>query len=373
MNALSLFAVADVTLLERLTGWVEFGVSAVVILAMLIVAHEFGHFISARLVGVRVERFSVGFGRKIYGRKYGDTEYMVSLVPLGGYVKFYGDDPDSDEVDNEEDSFLNQPVWKRLIIVAAGPFFNIALAILIVALAAMYGMPSGSRVIDEVTEKSPAQTAGFIPGDRIESINGEAIETWTQIQETVRDAPGEKLTVGILRETTGERMEVVVIPEEKTVKTIDGKDMVIGLIGVAPRQITVSYPPHEAIIKGFEWTWRITSLTIWSISKLITREIPADQIAGPVGIMHMAGQAAESGFVNLLMFIGLISVNLGILNLLPIPVLDGGHLLFFTIEAALGKPLKLRHQEIAQQIGIFMLISLMALAFYNDIVRLVSG
>jgi len=127
------------------------------------------------------------------------------------------------------------------------------------------------------------------------------------------------------------------------------------------------------LLKGAQWIWDITALTFWAISKLITRDIPADQIAGPIGIMQMAGQAAQSGFENLLLFIALISVNLGILNLLPIPILDGGHILFFSIEAGLGKPLKLRHQEIAQQVGLFMLVSLMALAFYNDIIRLVSG
>jgi len=369
MSTISFISFFDAVTFEHLYGWVQFGLSAVVILGLLIVVHEYGHFISARLVGVRVEKFSIGFGPKLVSKKAGDTEYLISAIPLGGFVKFYGDA--AEEVDNEEDAFLNQPVWKRLIIVSAGPIFNIVLAVALVTAAALYGLPEGSRIIDQVIDDTPAQSSGLLEGDRIDAIGGVRIETWRQVQDTIRKSPGDKLDFDIARGS--ERLTIQITPAEYTAKGIDGKDMTIGRIGVIPRQVVKSYPLHQAAFKGVEWTWGVVKLTVWAISKLVTREIPADQIAGPVGIMQMAGQAAKTGLANLALFIAMISVNLGILNLLPIPVLDGGHLLFFSIEAVAGKPIKLKHQEIAQQIGVFMLISLMALAFYNDFTRIFSG
>jgi regulator of sigma E protease len=354
----------------KLYGMVSFGVSAVAVLAGLIVAHELGHFLAARMVNIRVEKFSIGFGPKIASVKRGDTEYMLSWVPLGGYVKFYGDDPEA-AVD-DKDSFLSQPVWKRLMVVAAGPVFNVILAIAIITLAAMVGLPESSMTIGEIQADSPALTAGFKPGDKIETINGAPAKNWRELVETIQKSPGISLSLGITRET-GEKLAMAVTPRSREAQTLEGKKVTVGQIGVTPRQVVTQYSPPMAFVKGVEWTWNITVMTAWSISKLITRDIPADQIAGPIGIMKMAGDVAETGFVSLLMFIALISVNLGILNLLPIPVLDGGHILFFSIEGAFGRPVKLRHQEIAQQIGIFLLLSLMALAFYNDIMRLVAG
>jgi len=370
MNTFTLLSVFDGLTIDRLYGWLSFGASAIVVLAALIVVHEFGHFITARLVGVRVEKFSIGFGPKIAGWKKGDTDYMVSWVPLGGYVKFYGDDPDV-EVDDERESFLNQPVWKRLAIVAAGPISNLILAVFIIALAAVIGLPTGSRVIDKVNEDSPAMAAGIKPGDTIEAIGGVVMKTWDDVRETIYKSPGKALKIELLRES-GEKVVVDITPAEHKEKTLDGKEIVIGLIGVIPRQIIKTYPPHVALLKGAEWTWSMTALTLWSVEKMISREIPADQIAGPIGIMKIAGQEASMGFVRLLRFIAIISVNLGILNLLPIPVLDGGHLVFFSAEALLGRPVRLKTQEIAQQVGLFLLISLMVFAFYNDIMRLIK-
>jgi regulator of sigma E protease len=360
----------DALAIGKLYGWLSFGISAVAVLAGLIVAHELGHFLAARLMAVRVEKFSIGFGPKIASIKRGGTEYMLSWVPLGGYVKLYGDDPEGGELD--KDAFLSQPVWKRLTVVAAGPVFNVILAILIITLAAMVGLPENSMMIGDIQADSPALTAGFKPGDKIEAINGAPAKDWREVVEKIQKSAGATLSVDVTRET-GEKLALSVTPRTRNAQTLEGKKVTIGQIGVTPRQVITQYSPPVAFVKGLEWTWNITAMTVWSISKLITRDIPADQIAGPIGIMKMAGDVAETGFVSLLMFIALISVNLGILNLLPIPVLDGGHILFFSIEAALGRPVKMRHQEIAQQVGIFLLMSLMALAFYNDIMRLVAG
>ncbi|MBI5814522.1 MAG: RIP metalloprotease RseP [Nitrospinae bacterium] len=370
MNAVSFLSMFGDVTAGRMYGWLTFGGSAVIVLGLLIVAHEFGHFIVARLVGVRVEKFSIGFGPRIFSRKKGDTEYMVSWIPLGGYVKLFGDDPNSPEEGAE--SFLKQPVWKRLSIVGAGPAFNIALAIMIYSAAAMIGLPEGTRIIQEIQPDSPAATAGILPGDRIDAIDGVALERWVEVVDAIQKSPGKEIKMTVHREGGADTV-INVTPKSHEAKTIDGKTIVIGQIGITPRQTVKSYPVHTAILKGAERTWDITALTVWSIGMLITRNIPADQIAGPIGIMKMAGDVAENGFVSLLLFIGLISVNLGILNLLPIPVLDGGHILFFGIEALLGRPVRIKHQEIAQQIGIFLLISLMAFAFYNDIMRLISG
>lgn len=373
MSVYTLLSFLEGMTVDRIYGWGVFGVSAVAALALLIVVHEFGHFITARLVGVRVEKFSIGFGPKIAGWRRGDTEYMLSWIPLGGYVKFYGDDPEALPVEDAEDSFLSQAVWKRLMIVAAGPVSNIMLAIFIVAGAAMIGVPERpSTTIAEVKEDSPAALAGFLPGDTIEAIDGAAVDSWDQIRDTIHGLPGRELTVDVLR-ADGRRAALTVVPEEREVKTLEGETLVIGLIGVSPSPVIKSYPPGQAFVKGVEWTWDKTVLIVWSIYKLINRDIPADQIAGPIGIMQIAGEAASLGAVNLMMFLAIISINLGILNLLPIPILDGGHLVFFSVEALLGRPVQLKAQEIAQQVGLFLLISLMLFAFYNDIMRLVSG
>ena len=370
INSFVLFSAVDMAGLGKLYGWLSFGFSAIAVLAGLIVAHELGHFLAARLVKIRVDKFSIGFGPKIAAIKRGETEYMLSWIPLGGYVKLYGDDPEAGV--DDKDSFLNQPVWKRLMVVVAGPVFNVILAILIITSAAMIGLPESSMIIGEIQPDSPALAAGFKPGDKIDTVNGAPMKSWREVVEKIQKAPGESLSLGVTRET-GEQLAIAVTPRSREAQTLEGKKVTVGQIGVTPRQVVTRYSPPMAFVKGLDWTWNITVMTVWSVSKLITRDIPADQIAGPIGIMKMAGDVAETGLVSLLMFIALISVNLGILNLLPIPVLDGGHILFFSIEAALGRPVKLKHQEIAQQIGIFLLLSLMALAFYNDIMRLVAG
>ncbi|MBI4665975.1 MAG: RIP metalloprotease RseP [Nitrospinae bacterium] len=367
MNFFSKLATAS---LDQLGDWLNFGMSAVAVLAALIVAHEFGHYIIARILGVRVEKFSVGFGPRIFGKKIGDTEYLLSWIPLGGYVKLYGDDPTALPEDLKG-SFLTQPVWKRLMIVAAGPVFNIFLAVGIVTTAAMIGLPEITNTIGEVQKGSPAEVGGLMPGDEILSIDGVSVSTWKESVALIQTQPGQDIIFTLMRD--GQKVFKRAKAIKKETKSLTGEKVVVGQVGILPYHKIVSYPVHVAFYKGLKWTWDITTLTAWSIGKLVTRDIPADQIAGPIGIMKMAGDVAESGFVSLLMFIALISINLGILNLLPVPILDGGHIFFFTLEALMGRPVQLKHQEIAQQVGMFLLISLMALALYNDIMRLIAG
>ncbi len=400
MSLFSFFSLLTALPLDKIPGWISFGSSAVAVLAVLIVVHEFGHFITARMVGVRVQKFSIGFGKKLFGRTYGDTEYMLCLIPLGGYVKFYGDDPD-EPIENEQDSFLNQDVWKRLAIVVAGPLFNLLLTVFIIMSAAIVGMPvlktdtGGEKpvfivaalntlnqtdappIISHVKEGSPADVAGMEPKDKILTIDGAKIVTWADMVQIVKKAPGKELEV-IVERAGGATTTLLITPEAIEKETPDGKKISIGRLGVSHQSVSgepvlESYSIPTAFFKGLEWTWDLTYLTVLSLKKLVSSEIPAKEIAGPVGIMQMAGHAADAGLVNLLMFIGIISVNLGILNLLPIPVLDGGHIVFFTLEALLGRPVTLKTQEVAQQVGIALLMTLMAFAFYNDIMRLVSG
>ncbi len=372
ITLLSLVGTTDPGILVgRAVGWIQFGASALAILAFLIIVHEFGHFIVGRLLGVRVEKFSVGFGKTIISRKVGETEYILAWIPLGGYVKFFGDEM-SDHEDMPEGSFLSQPVWKRLPIVAAGPVFNFGLAAVILSIAFMYGIDKPIRVVAKVMAGDPAEVAGILPGDRIDAVGEINVESWDQVRDAIHKSPGKEITISIQR-SSGRMKNVKIIPKVFNTKTIDGQKITIGLIGVIPKTEKQAYPIHQAIYKGVVWTWNMTKFTFWSISKLLSRDIPADQIAGPIGIMQLAGQQAQKGFVDLLHFIGLISVNLAILNLLPIPVLDGGHIVFYSLEAIMGKPVKIKYQELAQQLGIVLILCLMALAFYNDIARLVTG
>ncbi len=370
MNVIAFVSVLDVISFERVYGWFTFGASAVAALGLLILVHEFGHFIVARATGIRVEKFSIGFGPRIFSKQWGDTNYMLSWIPLGGYVKFYGDD--SEDATDDPESFLNQAVSKRLAIVAAGPLFNIMLAIFLVMGAAMIGLPEGSRVIDKVFDDSPASEAGLLAGDRIDFIDSQKMEKWEDIVLKIRENGGKEISLEVLRES-GDRANIKVLPATREAKTIEGKTIRIGQVGISPREVIVTYSPGDAFMRGVTWTWNITKMTVWSVSKLIMRDISSDQIAGPIGIMQMAGKVAENGFVNLVLFLALISVNLGILNFLPIPVLDGGHIVFFTIEALIGKPVNIKFQERAQQVGVVLLLSLMVFAFYNDIVRLMNG
>ncbi|MDH5639120.1 MAG: RIP metalloprotease RseP, partial [Nitrospinota bacterium] len=372
MSGVGFGAVFAAVSIGAIPGYIQFGAVAIIILGILIVVHEFGHFITARWVGVPVQVFSVGFGRKLYSRKAGDTEYMVCAIPLGGYVKFYGDDPEEEMPEKYKGySFMNEAVWKRLVIVLAGPLFNIFLAVFIFALAAMVGWPegiaNGPATLDTVMPGHPAHKAGLKAGDTVTAVDGKPTETWVAFTKVIQVSPDKEVMLTVAREGGGV-LRIPVTPKAVKEPQLDGTEKTVGKVGVGVRGVIKSYPPHIALVKGAEKTWQSCQIIVWVVYKLVMRDIPANQIAGPIGIMQMGGEAASRGVVYLLLLVGLISVNLGIVNLLPIPILDGGHIFFFTIEAILGKPLNLRHQEIAQHIGMVMILMLMALAFYNDFV-----
>jgi len=349
--------------------------AAFVVLGFLIVVHEFGHFIVAKRSGVGVLKFSVGFGPKIFGRTINGTEYVLSAIPLGGFVKMVGEDPDSTEAVDPRISFSHQPVWKRVAIVLAGPVFNLLFAFVAFSVVlAVYGqrVPSDVAKVGGVMADMPAARAGLQVGDVVTAVDGKPIATWEELSNTIRASSGHPVVMTVQR--GDQSLSLTVTPEPKADKNIFGE--VVGeayVIGIERGFEQVSVGPIEAIGNGAKQTlWWIQTL-IMSVVKILQGKIPAQDIGGPILIVQAAGQQAQIGLESLLLFMAVISINLGILNLLPIPILDGGHLLFFLVEAVMRRPLDMRHREIAQQVGLVILIALMAFAFYNDILRVIRG
>ena len=350
----------------------SFAIGLVVVLGVLIFVHEFGHFLCAKASGVGVEKFSLGFGPKILSKTFGRTEYRLSAIPLGGYVKMVGEQPD--EILDPADipfSFTHKPVWQRMIIVAAGPVFNFLLAIVIFfGIFWSSGLLMLQPVIGEVTAGSPAQRAGLLSGDFIKAIDGKSVESWSDLSETIMNSGGKSLRLTVRR--GGETLTLSVTPADDVMKNVFGEDQHRYIIGVKSTGETITRPlgPVAAFQESLSRTYMICELTVMGIVKVFQGSISPKTIGGPIMIAQMAGEQVQQGFVNFLAFIALISVNLGILNLFPVPVLDGGHLLFFFIEAVIRRPVSLKTREIAQQVGVFLLLMLMVFVFYNDIMRL---
>ena len=352
-----------------------------VVLGGLIFFHELGHFAVARALGMGVSTFSLGFGPKILKRKIGKTEYALSLVPLGGYVALVGE---SDEADIPEgftpkESFALRPAWQRLLVVAAGPVANILLAWLLCwALSFCYGVPVLEPVVGAVTAESPAARAGLVPGDRILSVDGKAVESWEAMSSAIAASGGRPLRLEVLRPAAraqagaDEAFGVELTAQRATRKTIFGEEETAWLIGVrAGNSVTAEPQPFwRAAVAGLRQTRGMVSLTWQSFVKLAQRVVPLDQVGGPIMIAQMVGEQAHQGLAGLLALTALISVNLGILNLLPVPVLDGGQIVFCLIEMIFRRPVPKKAQEMATRVGLFLLVGLMALATFNDVWRL---
>ena len=344
--------------------------SAIVVLGLLIFVHELGHFLFAKLFGVGVEKFSLGFGPKLFGKTYGETEYLVSAFPLGGYVKMVGESPDAELAPEDlPRSFMAKPPLQRIAIVAAGPVFNLLFAMLLFILIYLLGVPAATTRIGEVLAGKPAAAAGIKTGDLITAVNGRAVKRWDEFAGMVADSRGQVLELQLVR--GGAPLAIRVTPETREGKNLFGEKVIYPAIGVvsAGELVTDRYPLPQAVVKGCQQGWRVIKITLQSFVKLIERVVPLDTVGGPIMIAKMAGDQAAAGGVNFLAFMALLSINLGILNLLPVPILDGGHLFFFAMEVIFRRPVSMKVREIAQQVGLVLLLSLMVLAFYNDIVR----
>lgn len=349
-------------------------VSAIIVLGILIFVHELGHFIFAKLFGVGVEKFSLGFGPKLIGKKVGETEYLLSAFPLGGYVKMVGEGTDGELTDEEKiRSFAEKSPLRRIGIVVAGPGFNLIFAWLLFIVVFMIGVPAATTKVGEVVKDKPAAKAGLTAGDMVTAVNGKKVARWDEMAAEIAAAKGPSLDIEIKRGTETKTFRIV--PETRTGKNLLGETVTSPVIGVVAAGETVidRFPPGEAFSRGSAQTLNVIELTVLSLVKIVERAIPLDTIGGPIMIAKMAGQQAEAGGVSFIAFMALLSVNLGVLNLLPIPILDGGHLVFYLWELVFRRPVSMRAREIAQQVGLALLIGLMVLAFYNDIARYLVG
>ena len=345
-------------------------IAFIVVLAVLIFVHELGHFLVARACRVRVLTFALGFGPTLFSRKRGETEYALKAFPLGGYVKMFGEETDQTLSPEERAvAFSHKSVWQRAAIVFAGPLFNLLTAVVIFWAVFVWGVPVLTSQVGEIQADSAAAEAGLATGDTITAIDGAPISEWDQIRATVQEKQGKAMDVTVQRD--GADLHLTVTPRMSETQNIFGESIQAWLIGISPQgtTVTVRHGFFEGAWLGLSRTYEVTRLTILGVIKLIERAIPSDTIGGPILIAQMAGEQASLGMMNVLLFVALLSVNLGVLNLLPIPVLDGGHLMFLAAEVVRGKPVSIRVREVAQQAGLFVLLALMAFAFYNDIMR----
>ena len=350
------------------------------VLTVVVFVHELGHFLVARWCGVRVLVFSIGFGRELIGlTDRRGTRWKLAAVPLGGYVKFFGDEnvasvPDRSSVaamtDAERrESFFHQSLSKRAAIVAAGPIANFILAIVIfAAVFAAYGRPDNVARVEAVEANSAAATAGFRPGDVVVAIDDHPIRTFTEMQRVVRAHPEKKIQIEIERD--GRFLTVSAVPTLKEVPDNFGKIHRFGILGIQGPRDRIKVGPVEAVGYGAQETWSIIDETFSYLYRMVTGRESADQLGGPVGIALMSGEAAKLGFDVLIRWVAAISVSIGLLNLFPIPLLDGGHLLFYGLEGVRGRPLSERTQEIGFRIGFAIVLMLLVFATYNDIPRL---
>jgi len=353
------------------------------VLTIVVFFHELGHFLIARWCGVRVLTFSIGFGPELFGfnDRHG-TRWKVSAIPLGGYVKFFGDEnaasvPDADTISQMTEaerrvSFFFKPVPQRAAIVAAGPIANFILAIVIFATVfTLYGKQATPARVETIQAASAAEAAGFKPGDLIVTINGRKIETFTDMQRIVSTHAGEPLDIDVDR--AGQRIPIKATPKLTEMKDNFGNMHRIGVLGITgAREPPVRVDPLTAVKLGVEETWFVIDRTLSYIGGVVVGKESADQLGGPIRIAQVSGQVATAGFVALIHLAAVLSISIGLLNLFPIPLLDGGHLLFYAIEAIRGRPLSDRAQEVGFRIGLAIVLLLMIFATFNDILHLAS-
>ena len=332
--------------------------AAILIFGLLIATHELGHFLVAKMVGIRVHEFSIGMGPVVLSWKRGETIYSLRLLPIGGFNRMAG--MESGDFQDPR-GFNTRSVFQRMAVIASGSLMNFLLAIILFIFVFMgIGVPSNTTTIGGLLSGRPAEKAGFQVGDRIVSINNTNVNTWGQLVEVIHKNPGQKLQVIVERDQ--QSLLIPVVPE------LDPQNKV-GLIGI--EQTWVKLGLFSSILLGIKQALAVAALIITSLLKMITGQLPAE-VAGPVGIVQMAGEAARLGLANVLNFAGLLSLNLGIINLFPIPALDGSRLLFLGIEGIRGRPVNPEKENVIHLVGFALLIFLMLVITYQDLLRLFS-
>ncbi len=337
------------------------------VLSILIIVHEWGHFYAARRLGVDVERFSIGFGPKLFSWTSKGTEFMVSAIPLGGYVKMAGDE--RDQCKGGKNEFFSHRPLHRAVIVAMGPIINFVFAYVCFYMLCVSGLPVLGTTIGKIMQGFPAEAAGLKSGDQVLRINGVDIKSWEELQAVVSRAKEKELTFDVLRDEKPQSL--VVTAREESLKNVFGDDEKRFIVGIEPGEEVsfLRYGPIAALAKAAGKLWEVVSMTLSALYHVITGAMPAkDALAGPIRIFDVIADAASMGLAYVVLVMAVISASLALFNLFPIPVLDGGHLFLIVLEALRGKPLSLKIEEKFNQVGFTLLMCLMVFVVYNDVV-----
>lgn len=338
-------------------------VSAVFVFGLLVLVHEWGHFITAKMTNMRVDEFAIGFGPKLISWQKGETLYALRAIPLGGFNRIAGMDLDEEENDAGDRAYFKRPIWARMIVILAGSVMNFVLPVVLfflIFLCVGVQTPSTEPIVGAVMANRPAASAGLMAGDRITSINGQTINEWANISEVFKDSAGKPFEVTYLRGDESRHTTVIPVLDESSNR------VVIGIQGsVISQEVSIG----EAASLSVEKTWRIFKAMLEALAMLVTKEGASSELSGPIGVAQMAGEVAQHGFIPLLNFAAFLSLNLGIVNLLPVPALDGGHFITLVIEAVRGKQMSKKAMYYIQAVGVVILMSLMIFATFNDITR----
>ena len=366
--------------MEFLSGLWTYLVPFLFVLTVLVFVHEMGHYLVARWCGVAVETFSIGFGRELFHwHDAKGTRWRVGWMPLGGYVKFLGDadatsvrgvDVSDATPEERANYFQEKSLGVRTAVVSAGPIANFLLAIVLLAgLFAIVGQPFTPPVIHEVLPNTAASAAGFEAGDRIVEIDGQGIDRFEEMQQVIMASPGQLLVMII--ERGNNELELNVTPGARTLTDRFGNDHNVGFLGVQRSGVDfIRHDPLSAVWYAVRQTYTFTVMTLRYVGQMIVGLRSSEDLRGPIGIVQMSGQAAQIGVTSVVQFMAVLSISLGLINLFPIPVLDGGHLLFYAFEAVRGKPLGERAQEYGFRVGLALVVGLMVIATWNDLVQL---
>ncbi|MGQ0643852.1 MAG: RIP metalloprotease RseP [Gemmatimonadaceae bacterium] len=376
-------------------------IAPIVVFGLVVLVHELGHFIAARLVGIYAPRFSIGFGPALWRRRFGETEYVLAALPLGGYVRMAtrdddtlatieggGEEGDPNRPDWDPNAmkpfgpkpippdrwFDSKPLWAKIFTLGSGVVMNVVLAIVVLSgLYAGYGRQYVPAVIDSVVVERPAARAGLQSGDSIVSIDGRPVTTWTEVVDAVSASPGRALELTLVR--AGAERQLTITPElADDADPVTGQPIQVGRIGAGPQARALRQPLGigEAVAAGWESTWVMTGLVLKVVGGLLTGQVSVNQLGGPIAIASSSVQAARGGLETLFRLIAFISVNLAVLNLLPIPILDGGQMLVVIAESVKGKPFSVRARERIARAGVLAIGLLFVLVMFNDIKRLLG-